>query len=247
MRCPTLNNHSHPTSRHAGRKSPQTTRRMIAHISATAWLLLGVYSAVAAAAFSTAAPPGVRIAVVGAGAVGSYYGGRLHDSYDGPAGGSGTEVVFHLRGEHYGHCTAHGIDVESYDGDFRIPADRLRAFETTEEMAGGAAFDWVVCCLKSTSLDEVPELIEPLMSDDTRLLVIMNGLIEEDLIAKMRERQSSRGLGGVNAKAIYGGMALICSNRLSPGQISHTYGGKLGKCPRLCVSLLHTALTPLLH
>ena len=184
---------------------------------------LGACLAAVAAAFSTT--PETRIAVVGAGAVGCYYGGRLHDSYD--RLGSETEVIFHLRGEHHDHCMANGIDVKSYDGDFRISADKLRAFKTTEEMASGAAFDWVVCCLKSTSLDEVPELIDPLMSDNTRLLIIMNGLIEEDLITKMRERQNSKGLEGLNAKAIYGGMALICSNRLSPGQISHTYGGKL--------------------
>mmetsp|Transcript_36096 Transcript_36096/g.81134 ORF Transcript_36096/g.81134 Transcript_36096/m.81134 type:complete len:374 (+) Transcript_36096:107-1228(+) len=190
----------------------------------TYFSLLGASFAAVAAAFSTNAPE-TRIAVVGAGAVGCYYGGRLHDSYD--RLGSETEVVFHLRGEHYDHCVANGIDVKSYNGDFRISADKLRACKTTEEMASGAAFDWVVCCLKSTSLDEVPELIDPLMSDNTRLLIIMNGLIEEDLITKMRERQRSKGLEGMNAKAIYGGMALICSNRLSPGQISHTYGGKL--------------------
>lgn len=32
---------------------------------------------------------------------------------------------------------------------------------------------------------------------------------------------------GLGCRAVYGGMALICSNRLSPGKISHTYGGKL--------------------
>ncbi len=76
-------------------------------------------------------------------------------------------------------------------------------------------------------LDEVPTLIEPLLSPQTRLLVIMNGLIEDDLVSMMRHRRESRGLRGVGCRAIYGGMALICSNRISPGKISHTYGGKL--------------------
>lgn len=53
------------------------------------------------------------------------------------------------------------------------------------------------------------------------------GLIEDDLIEMMRARRKLRGLDGVGCKAVYGGMALICSNRLSPGRISHTYGGKL--------------------
>ncbi|EJK66083.1 hypothetical protein THAOC_13014 [Thalassiosira oceanica] len=102
---------------------------MITYVS---WL--GASFAAVAAAFSTNTPE-TRIAVVGAGAVGCYYGGRLHDSYD--RLGSETEVVFHLRGEHYDHCMANGIDVKSYDGDFRISADKLRACKTTEEMASG--------------------------------------------------------------------------------------------------------------
>ncbi|KAL9180237.1 hypothetical protein ACHAXT_008207 [Thalassiosira profunda] len=168
-----------------------------------------------------------RIAIVGAGAVGSYYGGRL---WEGTRAQDDVDVMFHLRGEHFEHCSKNGIDVSSYHGDFSIPAEELLAFPTTEDMAGSAddgGFDWVVCALKSTSLDKVPELIGPLMSPETRLLVIMNGLIEDDLIEMLRKDREAKGLEGVGCKAIYGGMALICSNRLSPGKISHTYGGKL--------------------
>ena len=74
-----------------------------------------------------------------------------------------------------------------------------------------APFDWVIVCLKSTSLDEVPELIEPLLSPETRLLMIMNGLIEDDLCDMLRQQQKSKGNDGMGCKAIYGGMALICS------------------------------------
>jgi ketopantoate reductase len=74
-------------------------------------------------------------------------------------------------------------------------------------------------------LDEIPILIEPLLSNETRLLVIMNGLVEDDLVRAMRDHR--RHDGSVGCRAVYGGMALICSNRLSPGNVSHTYGGKL--------------------
>ncbi|KAL3823767.1 hypothetical protein ACHAXA_004860, partial [Cyclostephanos tholiformis] len=206
-----------------------------------------------------------RIAVVGAGAVGSYYGGRLWEG-----GGTTTSVLFHLRGENYDHCTKHGIDISSYHGDFRIPSRDLLAYRTTEDMArgilanvtagddnddenddllgtvGGGGGGMRILRLdrvrgevhlreyiprrsvsNSYPLDEVPTLIEPLLSPQTRLLVIMNGLIEDDLVSMMRHRRESRGLRGVGCRAIYGGMALICSNRISPGKISHTYGGKL--------------------
>jgi len=184
---------------------------------------------------------------VGAGAVGSYYGGRLWEGLCGSnssgSSQSNTNVMFHLRNENYDHCVKHGIDVSSYHGDFSIPAEELMAFRTTEDMARSvvveednndgdgrsstSSFDWVICALKSTSLDEVPKLIDPLLSPETRVLVMMNGLVEDDLIQMMRKQQELKGLKGVGCKAVYGGMALICSNRLSPGKISHTYGGKL--------------------
>ncbi len=147
-----------------------------------------------------------RIAVVGAGAVGSYYGGRIWESV---RSSSNTDVMFHLRNEHYDYCRENGISVTSIDGDFIIPSDELLAYPTTKDMAKSAKdgkFDWVVVALKSTSLDAVPKLIEPLTSPDTRVLVIMNGLIEDDLIEMLREQQ------GLKCKAVYGGMALICKS-----------------------------------
>mmetsp|Transcript_23880 Transcript_23880/g.39358 ORF Transcript_23880/g.39358 Transcript_23880/m.39358 type:complete len:397 (+) Transcript_23880:143-1333(+) len=165
-----------------------------------------------------------RIAIVGAGAVGSYYGGRIWESVRSV---SNTEVMFHLRNEHYDHCLDNGISVTSIDGDFVIPPDELLAYPTTEDMVNSVkddhdpAFDWVIVALKSSSLDEVPELIKPLTSPQTRVLVIMNGLIEDDLIEMLRGEQ------GIECTAVYGGMALICSNRLSPGVIDHSYAGKL--------------------
>jgi len=165
-----------------------------------------------------------RIAIVGAGAVGSYYGGRIWESVRSI---SSTNVLFHLRAEHYDHCVENGISVTSIDGDFVIPSDELLAYPTTEDMAQSftddhfAAFDWVIVALKSSSLDAVPQLIKPLTSPQTRVLVIMNGLIEDDLIEMLKKEQ------GLECKAVYGGMALICSNRLSPGVIDHSYAGKL--------------------
>lgn len=164
-----------------------------------------------------------RIAIVGAGAVGSYYGGRIWESV---RSSSNTDVMFQLRNEHYDHCSENGISVSSIDGDFVIPSDELLAYPTIEDMANSVkddhdpAFDWVIVALKSSSLDAVPQLIKPITSPQTRVLVIMNGLIEDDLLEMLRGEQ-------LECKAVYGGMALICSNRLSPGVIDHSYAGKL--------------------
>lgn len=111
--------------------------------------------------FSTDAGGGrtKRIAIVGAGAVGSYYGGRLWESVRSKGD---TNVMFHLRGEHYNYGVKNGIDVSSYHGDFSIPAQELLAFPTTQDMANsedGGAFDWVVCALKSTSVSASGNLL----------------------------------------------------------------------------------------
>jgi 2-dehydropantoate 2-reductase len=99
--------------------------------------------------------------------------------------------------------------------------------------------DWVIVALKSTSLDAVPELVAPLLTPNTRVLAIMNGLIEDDLISKLASLPAGHAEEhthpiGVPAKlhldscaAVYGGMALICSNRIAPGQIHHSYAGLL--------------------
>ena len=42
--------------------------------------------------------------------------------------------------------------------------------------------DWILLCLKSTSLDAAPRLVEPLLKSTTRIIAIMNGMIDEDLV-----------------------------------------------------------------
>jgi 2-dehydropantoate 2-reductase len=141
------------------------------------------------------------------------------------------------------------------------PSEMAQALrrEAEEEEASGAAggasassaspppasssFDWVVVALKSSSLGSVPALIEPLLDPRrTRVLVIMNGLVEDDLIDLLRrhfheaqEEEVQADGGGVPGappplaccRALYGGMAFLCSNRLGPGRVSHTYAGRL--------------------
>jgi 2-dehydropantoate 2-reductase len=160
------------------------------------------------------------VAVVGCGAVGSYYGARLWEA-------GVYNVKFHMRGEHFQASTSSGLNVTSVHGDIFIPPEDIAAYETTEEIG---PVDWVIVALKSSSLDVIPELISPLLHDGTRVVCIMNGLIEEDLVAGL-----NRYAGGsiedeatvTCCAAVYGGMALICSNRLAPGAVDHSYAGLL--------------------
>lgn len=173
------------------------------------------------------------IAVVGSGAVGGYYGARLWETGQ-------HDVTFHMRGEHYRKSKSDGLNVTSVNGDIFIPPDVLKATEDTSTIG---KVDWVIVALKSSALDAIPALIEPLLEPGrTRVLAIMNGLIEDDLIRSLKEYvgEDSDSDALQCCAALYGGMALVCSNRLGPGRIDHSYAGKLsGGVAASCPTITH--------
>ena len=160
------------------------------------------------------------IAIVGAGAVGGYYGARLWETgmYD---------VKFFMRGEHYETSKLNGLNVTSVHGDIFIPPDILQAFNDTSDIG---TVDWVIVAIKSTALSSIPALISPLLQPGhTRVLAIMNGLIEDDLIQYLKQYHNENDNDEYVrcCGALFGGMALVCSNRLGPGRIDHSYAGLL--------------------
>jgi 2-dehydropantoate 2-reductase len=142
------------------------------------------------------------ISVVGAGAVGGYYGARLALH--------GHDVHFLLRGD-YDAVRANGLIVRSVEGDFTIPPDRMRAYRDPREMPKS---DLVLVTIKSTANDAVRDLVAPLLHDNTAILTLQNGLGNEDLLAEL--------FGG---HRVLGGMAFVCINRVAPGVIHHTDHG----------------------
>jgi 2-dehydropantoate 2-reductase len=168
--------------------------------------------------------PPQTIAVIGTGAVGGYYGARLHEA--------GHFVHFHMRDRvHYEAAMEHGLVVKSLiAGDCRVHP--IMAYRSIQDMAAAATMtttpmDWIIVALKSTSLDAIPELVRPLLSPTTRILVIMNGLIETDLLAALSRHYVGDGGLDRHVRCIYGGMAFICVNRTGPAQIDHSYYGLL--------------------
>ena len=181
--------------------------------------------------------------MVGTGAVGSYYGARLEQG--------GHDVHFYMRSSvHYETARRDGLTVHSVAGDMHIAPDRLQVYDSTERMAAATAspvasssFDWILVALKSSALEAIPALIHPLLSPTTRVLVIMNGMIEEDLVAALRahttgQQQQTNNNNSTYAdndeaaplaccQTLYGGMALICCNRVAPAVTNHTYFGLL--------------------
>ncbi len=143
----------------------------------------------------------MRIAVIGSGAVGCYYGARLAQA--------GHEVSFLMRRD-LAAVRRGGLHVHSVDGDFHLAA---RAFGDSAEIG---PVDLVLCALKATAIDEAARLIRPCMGEQTRVVVMINGLGLEERLAEHLE-----------AGRILGGLAFVCINRGEPGTIHHYGYGRL--------------------
>ena len=140
------------------------------------------------------------IAIIGSGAIGSYYGGRLAEA--------GHDVSFLMRRD-YQAVRAGGLKVTSPDGDFAL--DNLKIALKSQEIGH---VDWVLCAIKATSIESALELVRPCVAANTRILVLMNGLGLEERFAEW-----------FGPERIFGGMAFACINRGEPGHVHHlAYG-----------------------
>lgn len=144
----------------------------------------------------------MRIAVIGAGALGLYYGAMLQRS--------GQQVVFLLRRD-FQAITTGGLGVTSPSGDFRL--DRVAGFRNPLEMG---EVDLLLVGLKTFANDQMLELVRPLMRGDTAVLTLQNGLGNEELLAE-----------AFGAKRVLGGIAFLCSNRGTPGTVHHLGQGSI--------------------
>lgn len=137
----------------------------------------------------------MKIAVVGCGAVGSYYGAMLARA--------GQELHFLLRSD-YEAVRRGGVRIRSVKGDFNV---RPRAARSPEEIGPS---DLVLIGLKTTANDQFARLLPPLVESQTAVLTLQNGLGNEEQLARL-----------FRAEQILGGLCFVCLNRLEPGLIHH--------------------------
>ena len=142
------------------------------------------------------------VAIVGSGAIGLYYGGRLAQA--------GENVKFLLRSD-FDEISKHGLRVESVEGNFKLPV--VQAFRRPEDIG---PVDLVIVCWKATANARLPEVLPPLLHSATQVLTLQNGLGNCEAIAEI-----------VGADRVLGGLCFVCINRLTPGLVSHTAGGKI--------------------
>ncbi|MGF1734251.1 putative 2-dehydropantoate 2-reductase [Photobacterium satsumensis] len=143
-------------------------------------------------------------AVIGTGAIGGYYGARLHHG--------GYDVHF-LFNRDYQFVSEHGLKVDSHYGDYSIPADAIKAYKASKEMPKA---DVVIVALKTTQNHQLEGLIRPLLKPDTLVLLLQNGIGAEQALTKQLDLQYTAG-----------GLCFICSNKVGPGHIHHIDYGRL--------------------
>lgn len=144
-----------------------------------------------------------RVAIVGAGAVGAYYGARL-------AKGSNVPVSFLMRRDLEAVLQS-GLDVHSVDGDFSLKP--VAAFAGSDEIG---PVDLVLIALKATSNDSLLEILPPLLQEGTSLLTLQNGLGNEEFLDSH-----------FPGHPVLGGLCHVCINRGEPGVIHHIAHGRI--------------------
>ncbi|MBO5592530.1 MAG: putative 2-dehydropantoate 2-reductase [Prevotella sp.] len=149
--------------------------------------------------------------VIGMGAIGGYYGGRLAHA--------GLDVHF-LSHSDYAYVVERGLQVDSCEGSFHLP--HIHAYHSSEDMPQS---DVVVVGLKSVNNHVLPELLAPIIKEDTVVVLIQNGIgLEADLQAQFPQLH------------IVAGLAFICSSKTQPGHVVHECYGSINlgnySCPQ---------------
>jgi 2-dehydropantoate 2-reductase len=148
--------------------------------------------------------PPLRIAVVGSGGVGGYFGGRL------AAGGS--DVTFIARGAHLEALRTRGLRIESPKGDLHLP--RVSA---TADPASVAPVDVVLFAVKLYDAESAAASLAPLIGPDTVVVPLQNGVDASATVAK-----------AVAPGHVAGGVAYVSAVISEPGVIRHTTLDRLG-------------------
>lgn len=151
-----------------------------------------------------------RILVVGSGAVGGFYGGKLAQT--------GARVATLCRSD-YEIVRVRGIQVKSIHGDFHFTPEKVIRGVTEY----GSPPDYILVGLKVLPEINTPEIIKQVVGPDTAILLLQNGIEIEEPVAQAFPQNE-----------IISGLAFICVTRIGPGHIDHIDFGRLviGRFPK---------------
>lgn len=138
----------------------------------------------------------MRIAVVGAGGVGGYFGGRLAQA--------GVDVTFIARGATLDALRTRGLRVDSINGDFQVQV------KATDDPSSIDPVDAVFMATKTWQLQDAARHILPALKPDSVVVPLQNGIDAPDQLAAI-----------VGPKRVLGGLCGIVSFIVEPGHIRH--------------------------
>jgi len=144
----------------------------------------------------------MKILVMGAGAVGAYYGARLQQA--------GEDVVFCARGENLRALKQKGLEVKSASGDVKLA---VKATDNPRELA---PYDLVLFAVKSYDNEAAARQIEGCLATDGILMTIQNGVENEEALCRLFPR-----------KCVMGGNSRVVVDLVAPGVIQHNALGAI--------------------
>lgn len=144
----------------------------------------------------------MKIAVVGAGGVGGYFGARLAQA--------GEDVHFLARGAHLAAMRERGLRIRSVLGDFDLAPKDTHA---TDDPAGIGPSQVVLFTVKSYDTESASASLPPLLGPDSVVISLQNGIDNEEKLAAR-----------IGSERVAGGAAYIFAGIAEPGVIRHTGG-----------------------
>ena len=139
----------------------------------------------------------MRWLVLGAGALGGLFGGRLLKG--------GADVTFLVRPGRAAQLVRNGLVVRAQDGDIRTPVKALQQGEID------GTYDAILLCCKAYHLDIAMEAIAPAVGKDSAILPLLNGIRHIDVLS-----------GRFGAQRVLGGLTAINASLLPDGVIQQS-------------------------
>jgi 2-dehydropantoate 2-reductase len=140
----------------------------------------------------------MKIAVMGSGGVGGYFGARLAEA--------GAEVSFVARGAHLAAMREGGLRIESPVGDAHLAAPRV-----TDDPRAIGPVDLVLFSVKLWDTETAAERIRPLVGPETAVLSLQNGVQKDEILRRL-----------FGPERVMGGVCYIATAIARPGVIEHT-------------------------
>ena len=142
----------------------------------------------------------MKILVMGAGAIGAFYGAWLQRA--------GDEVYFCARGEHLRALQSGGLEVKSVSGDFHL------AVKASSDPREFAPYELILFCVKSQDTLSAAKQRVGCIADGGAVLTLQNGVENEALLCEVLPREQ-----------VLGGNARVGAEITGPGKLLHTVGG----------------------